>query len=210
MLEILIAFWPIWLIFLLFAIFALLKPKLFGHMGESIVRYKLSKLDPNKYKVINNFMVAIDGKSMEIDHIVVSNYGVFVIETKNYKGTITGHEKSKQWTQYINRYKNNFYNPVRQNYGHVMALKTIFEEYPKIPFVSVVVFTGEAKLKVKTTSSIVIESKDLIKNIEKYNKPILTDKGVNFVYEKLTSINSNDKDLRKKHIAEVREKKKSR
>jgi len=210
MLEIIIAFWPIWLTFLLFALFALLRPKLFGYMGESIVRYKLSKLDPDKYKSINNFMTVVDGKSTEIDHIVVSNFGVFVIETKNYKGLITGHEKSKQWTQHINRYKNNFYNPIRQNYGHVMALKTIFKKYPRIPFVPIVVFTGEAKIRVKTDSSIVIESKDLPQTIKSYDKPILKDKGVQFVYDKLISLNSNDKELRKEHIAKVRKKKNSR
>ena len=208
MLEIIIAFWPIWLIFLLFVLFVLLRPKLFGYMGESVVRYKLSKLDPNKYKVINNFLAVVDGKSTEIDHIVVSNYGVYVIETKYYKGLITGHEKSKHWTQHINRYKNKFHNPIRQNYGHVMALKTIFKKYPRIPFIPIVVFTGEAKIRVKTDSAIVIESKDLLQTIKNYNKPILKDKGVHFVYDKLASMKSNDKELRKEHIAKIREKKK--
>jgi len=198
---------PIWIILFLFILFALLKPKLFGHMGESIVRFKLSRLDQNEYKTINNFMIAIDGKSSEIDHIVVSKYGVFVIETKNYKGYITGHEKGKEWTQYINKYKSKFYNPVRQNYGHVMALKKVFIKYPKIPFIPIVVFTGDAKLKIKADSSIVIESKDLIRTIESYNKPVLTTKGVNFVYETLLTVNINNKNNRKEHIAGIREKK---
>lgn len=198
---------PIWIILFLFVLYALFKPKLFGHIGESIVRFKLSKLDQSEYKVINNFMIAIDDKSSEIDHIVVSQYGVFVIETKNYRGLITGHEKCKEWTQYINKYKSKFYNPVRQNYGHVMVLKKVFSKYPKIPFIPIVVFTGDAKLKIKTDSSIVIESKDLKRTIESYNRSILTSEEVIFAYGTLLTLNINNQNNRKEHIAWIREKK---
>ena len=207
MLEIFLAFWYIWIILLLFALYALFKHKLFGHMGESVVRYKLSKLDQNKYRIINNLMVVVNGKSSEIDHVVVSNSGVFVIETKNYRGTITGYEKGKEWTQYINRSKFKFYNPIRQNYGHLLVLKEIFKEYPKIPFIPIVVFTGEAKLKVNAGSSMVISSKDLLRAIENQNKKVLTDKGIDFIYNKLSSLNSNDKIMRKEHIASIKKKK---
>ncbi len=40
-------------------------------------------LDPPKYKAINVLMLKTEGKTSQIDHVVVSNYGVFVIETKN-------------------------------------------------------------------------------------------------------------------------------
>ena len=46
----------------------------------------LSSLDENEYKVLNDVMVRTqNGKTSQIDHIVVSAYGIFVIETKNYR-----------------------------------------------------------------------------------------------------------------------------
>jgi len=54
---------------------------------------------------------------------VVSNYGIFVIETKNYKGWIIGNEFDDYWTQVIFKRKEKLYNPIKQNYGHIQALK---------------------------------------------------------------------------------------
>ncbi len=51
----------------------------------------------------------------QLDHVVVSRFGVFVIETKNYRGWIFGSEKQPQWTQQIYRQKNRFQNPLHQN-----------------------------------------------------------------------------------------------
>lgn len=67
------------------------------------------------YIVINNLKLNTKGTISQIDHLVVSNYGIFVIETKNYKGWILGNEDSQNWTQVIYKYKNKFYNPVLQN-----------------------------------------------------------------------------------------------
>jgi hypothetical protein len=63
-------------------------PTIKGYFGEKSVSFFLSRLDPGKYKVINNIMLKIDGRTSQIDHVVVSNYGIFVIETKNYNGWI--------------------------------------------------------------------------------------------------------------------------
>lgn len=75
-----------------------------------------------KYKVLNNITLQTDGRTTQIDHVVVSNLGLFVIETKNYKGWIIGDEYSEYWTQVIYKRKEKLYNHIRQNYGHLMAL----------------------------------------------------------------------------------------
>ncbi|MDN5364321.1 MAG: hypothetical protein PWQ91_1383 [Eubacteriales bacterium] len=64
-------------------------PKIRGFFGEKSVAFFLSRLDPAKYKVLHNVMLPAGSKTTQIDHIVVSNYGIFVIETKNYGGWIT-------------------------------------------------------------------------------------------------------------------------
>lgn len=72
-----------------------------GELGERRVARLLSKLPKEDYKVINNLLVNINGQTTQIDHVVVSEYRIFVIETKYYQGDIFGDENSEYWTQNI-------------------------------------------------------------------------------------------------------------
>ena len=85
--------------------------------------------------------------------MVVSIYGIFSIETKNYKGQIYGSESSAKWTQNIYGHKYSFMNPIYQNYAHVKALNALLQShgYENIPVFSIVTFPGDAVLKIKTT-----------------------------------------------------------
>ena len=55
-----------------------------GKAGELRVKWKLLLLPSDQYKVINNLLISSRGQTSQIDHVVVSEYGIFVIETKNY------------------------------------------------------------------------------------------------------------------------------
>lgn len=72
--------------------------RIFGGVGEKTTSSILLFLDKSKYKVINNVVLKSGDKTSQIDHIVISDYGIFVIETKNYKGWILGSENSEYWT----------------------------------------------------------------------------------------------------------------
>ena len=98
-------------------------PKIKGSVGEAKAARQLSKLDREEYRVINDILVTSHGHSSQIDHIVVSRFGIFVIETKHYKGWIHGGENSEYWTQSIYNHKNKFRNPIKQNAGHIRACK---------------------------------------------------------------------------------------
>jgi len=90
----LISTWRIWvpLIILIITAVVLKKftPRFHGIIGERLVTSVLSALDSKKYLIINDLMVENEGKTSQIDHVVISNYGIFVIETKNYNGWILG------------------------------------------------------------------------------------------------------------------------
>ena len=201
--------WFIVVVFILLVLYGLFKPQLHGYIGELAVRYRLSKLDPAKYAVINNIIVDNDGESSEIDHVVVSSFGIFVIETKGYSGKVYGNERSAYWKQYKKKYKYEKKNPVRQNYGHVMALKEALPDCPREAFIPIVVFTGDAELKISTPTSTVIDIKDLRGTIESYRKPIFSEKEKNNIYKRLKAMAdiADKKNLRKKHIRQVRSKK---
>ena len=116
-------------------------PAMKGRIGEGKVKYYLQKLDPEKYIVLHDCLIpSQNGKTTQIDHIVISKAGIFVIETKNYKGWIYGNEMSKQWTQVIYQRKEKFYNPLHQNYGHIKAIEKLIGEQITLPYYSVIAF----------------------------------------------------------------------
>ena len=87
----------------LLALVVLLKIKMpawKGKYSENLVTGEISELS-SEYMVFNDLLFESNGRSTQIDHVVVSPYGVFVIETKGYKGWIFGSEDSEYWTQTI-------------------------------------------------------------------------------------------------------------
>ena len=116
-----------------------------GAIGEKRVAHILKKLPEDRYKVINNLLIQNNGHKTQIDHIVVSVYGIFVIETKTYQGWIYGGENSDYWTQNIYGNKYLLRNPIHQNYGHIKAVKNILDEYPGLPYISIVAFSRHSE-----------------------------------------------------------------
>ena len=141
-----------------------------GENGENVVMMKLMLLPEDKYLVMHNVTVPLSRSSSQIDHIVLSVYGIFVIETKNYSGSIYGLEHREYWSQYINKNKNQFYNPILQNAGHVRALRQYLKGFGSIPVTPIVVFSDKADLKVNCEESIVINWGLLLQTIQQYQE----------------------------------------
>jgi hypothetical protein len=167
------------MIYVLLAILIILtiilkSPLVKGFIGEKSVTYQLNKLDKDKYFILNDITIpSVKGKTTQIDHVVVSEYGIFVIETKNYRGWIIGDEHSQYWTQVIYKRKEKLYNPIRQNYGHIKALEAILTDFGDLSFFSIVSFSVRADLKVNVRSSEVIYTVNMIKTINKYKDKLL-------------------------------------
>lgn len=140
-----------------FLYYKLNKAKIKGKIGENFTATVLSSL-PDSYHVFNHLYFNIQGKSVQIDHLIISTYGIFVIETKNYKGWIFGYENSEYWTQNLYGTKYKLYNPVRQNKYHVNALSKLLG-LPLDYFIPIVVFTNKASLHTHTESKVVYLSR---------------------------------------------------
>lgn len=118
-----------------------------GWFGE--VQGTLAKklfLDADTYIDVNNVTIPVANGTTQIDHIIVSRFGIFVVETKNIDGWIYGDEKSPQWTQNLFGKKFKFQNPLHQNYRHTKALSD-FLGIVQGKFFSVVMFWGESQFK---------------------------------------------------------------
>ena len=142
------------LIWLLPSILAIIIKANRGKIGEKRVCNILDKFPKDKYIPLYDVMLPTPNGTTQIDHIVVSIYGIFVIETKNYKGRIYGNDYSDKWTQNIYGNKRKFYSPLKQNYGHVKTLADLLQVDMDL-FIPIVAFTQRAQLYVKSNNRVI-------------------------------------------------------
>ena len=90
-----------------------------------------------------------NGDYTQIDLVVLVDTTVIVFEVKDYKGWIFGSGNNYKWTQVLayGNEKYRFYNPVKQNYNHIIALKNRFKHLGNMPYHSVIIFDGDCVLK---------------------------------------------------------------
>jgi restriction system protein len=114
--------------------------------GEALVANVITSNLPKPHVLLNNVTLQTGDATTQIDHILIAATGIFVIENKHYQGWIFGGPDQAQWTQTIYKKKSRFQNPIRQNYGHLKTLQSLFS-LPNDNFFPLVVFTGEAEFK---------------------------------------------------------------
>ena len=176
-----------------------------GKIGELIISLLLKSII-KKYngKVINDVIIIDENnKSSQIDHVLFHTSGIYVIETKNYSGRIYGTENQKEWTQvlaYGNR-KNKLYNPLFQNYTHIVRLEKLFGNIKTLN--SCVVFVKgninyiEAN-NVYTPNSL---KRFILNNI---NESIYTENEINDLYNKLLEYKLNPVKTTKEHVEDIK------
>jgi hypothetical protein len=143
--------------------------------------------------------------SVQIDHVVVSNYGIFVIETKTYKGWIFGDAHKRYWTQVIYSCKTKLYNPLWQNYSHIKAIELLVRPlFPKTPILGFVVFPAAGKLAISGTDQVGI-LQEVLGKIQNYTAEVVSDAERDEIVKLLVGANIQDKKLRKLHVLQTRE-----
>lgn len=192
-----------------------------GNVGEWQVANILKQLNPEQFVVLNDIMfekqqaTANEIATTQIDHIVVSVYGIFVIETKNYAGKIYGTEKSQKWQYYSHGNKYEFYNPLKQNYKHTKTLQDMlmhnaqaigimgadFLIYP------IIAFSGNAEIRVKVTGADVVYFGNVPDTIRSHcTRPVLTRQQVDSIVNCILYHNVNSEEKKQEHINNIRQK----
>jgi len=180
-------------------------PKVRGIIGEKRVRRQLDRLPKEHYSVLNDVMLKAKKGTSQIDHVVLSPHGIFVIETKNYKGWIYGDEDSEFWTQTIYRSKTKFRNPIKQNWGHIYALREVLSEYQHISYYPVIVFAGKARLMNVNAKTDVIYPHQIVDTITSHNGPRQLSSGdMEKIFNTLRESSIKDKELKNQHIKRIR------
>ena len=188
-----------------------------GKEGENRVHNILLQL-PDDYVILDDVLLRTDRGTTQIDHVVVSRYGVFAIETKNYRGEIYGDDNRKKWTQmivtdvtYTKKWwktytyvtKNHFYNPVKQSLAHSIAIKNLLSQWSALRIVPIVVFTGSAVLKDVNSNYNIVYDFNLIDTIQGYSTIYLSDSDVQRVVDILLQNDVGKSVGKKAHVNNI-------
>ena len=159
-----------------------------GVLGETVINIAMwLKLEKDVYHRLNNITLPLaNGGSTQIDHVIVCIYGIFVIETKNYKGWIFGNEKQRQWTQVIMGRKYKFQNPLRQNYLHIKTLADLLELDLNY-FHSMIAFIGECELKTRDELPEHVLTSGMASYVKKKQNELLSEDEVRAIVEQIES-----------------------
>lgn len=190
-----------------------------GELGEFKIDFQLQRL-PENFRSLSDLLIETPRGLTQIDHVIISPVGIFVIETKNFSGQIFGKQYDKVWTQVFYQKKNTFYNPIRQNYGHIQALKGILKRY-QVDFYSIISFTRRCELRVdfdlRTIKSpiCVIYDTEIADIVERKAKSLMSgaklldEEQINDIFKTLENSNIIDAQKREQHLREVKMKKRA-
>lgn len=178
-----------------------------GASGERIVHNTLiHELGiPEKQILRNVYIPTKDGKTSEIDLLVVSKKGIFVFECKNYSGNIYGDAKRQKWVQYLGGKKYFFYNPLMQNKNHARYIKEFLTL--KIPVVPLIATISRGKWKIKN-----LDEKDYILGMNCHFKDIYNEMSesdmmkeyFDLILKKMRLLSRPDKKIRENHISQIK------
>ncbi|MCG7542626.1 NERD domain-containing protein [Pseudoalteromonas sp. MM17-2] len=143
-----------------------------GLAGEFVINRLLSQLPSSDYTLVKDVTLPTESGTTQIDHLVISVYGLFVVETKNMKGWIFGSKTQKQWTQKIYRHSTRFQNPLHQNYKHTKTLESLLAIAPNTLH-SVVVFIGDSKFKTVMPDNVTY-ARGCVTYIKQFTQPVFS------------------------------------
>ena len=184
-----------------------------GQFGEFATEYALTNKNlDGELVVLKNIYVPTQGKTTEIDLLMIHEKGIFVFESKNYSGWIFGSADQLNWTQSLqNGDKNKFYNPIRQNRTHIKALAAFLEK-PVSEFVSYIVFSERCTLKkvpADTSDVIIVRRPDMLKKLKATLKTTPTKYTFNDIQDiakKLQPLTNKDDAEKQQHIINIQNK----
>lgn len=178
----------------------LLRPK--GDRGERRVRATIRRgLRTSEYRSVHDLTLPTPDGTTQVDHVIVSQFGVFVIETKDLTGWIFGDERSRKWTQVVFRKKYRFQNPLRQNYKHLKAVENLLDLEPRCLH-SVVVFVGKSEFKTMMPPN-VLERRRLVPHVRSKTDSLLSAEQVEASVRILEAHVSNA-ETRREHIQNLK------
>lgn len=174
-----------------------------GWLGETGIQFGMwLKLDRQSYRRVHDLVIPCGGGTTQIDHVLVSVYGIFVVETKNMQGWIFGDERSSHWTQSIYGKKSRFQNPLRQNYRHAKAMAE-FLGIPDRVIHPIVFFIGNCEIKTSVPRNVLTHG--LCNYVLSFREQVFSPERAGEILARLTNAKAAPAASHALHVAKLRE-----
>lgn len=174
-----------------------------GWIGEKKTAFYLWLSLRNKsYHKFHNIILPSKNGTTQIDHLIVSVYGLFIVETKNKSGWIFGSEEQPSWTQSIYGKKYSFQNPLRQ----VFRQKKVLSEFLNLDesnIHTVVYFVGNCRFKTKLPDNVI--NWGVGRFIKRFRNQVLLAEEVNQVIQAIEQHLSESSLSKRDHLRSLRE-----
>jgi len=174
-----------------------------GWVGEKKTTFNMwLSLNAKVYRRFHDVIIPARNGTTQIDHLLVSPYGLFIVETKNIKGWIFGSENQPKWTQSLYRKKYSFQNPIRQTYRQ----KKVLSEYLDLDqslIHTVIYFVGDCKFKTKLPENVI--NSGLGRYIKRFQNHILSSGDIDCVVRTLEQHVSDSSLTTRDHVRSLRE-----
>jgi restriction system protein len=181
--------------------------KVRGPIGESKTALNMwFSLNQKTYVRFHDVIIPSKSGTTQVDHILISRFGVFIIETKNKGGWIFGSEDQAKWTQTFRRHKYSFQNPLRQTYRQKKILSN-FLGIRESNVHTVVYFVGDCKFKTQMPENVLRSG--LGRYIKRFSEPVFSDDQKDILVEKLEHHLANSTLTKRDHVKSLRERKDS-
>ena len=188
-----------------------------GLYGEFLTYKNLRPFEKQGARFLFNcYIPRENGRTTEIDVVMIWHSGLYIFESKNYSGWIFGNQYRKVWTQCLPRGKGRsankirFFNPIMQNKLHIRCLKELLlYNCPEIH--SIVVFSDRCTLKDVTTYDkdkevcVIYRSqvKEMVESIDRETPEMTPDLLCDEIYSILSEYSNVSDDVKQAHIAAI-------
>lgn len=186
-------------------------PKVKGAWGEFLANRKLKKFAAkNSGTLLKDLLLCTpDGRTHQIDSVLVTRFGIFSVEIKNYTGSISGDMTHHNWTHTYgssNQYSSSVYNIAMQNAGHIAAIKSVLNTQERIPMFNIVAVNNSCNIhNVKCDTAAVIHYGNIIRTLDlliEHRAP-MPPECVQSITECLESANITDRKARHLHVTRI-------
>lgn len=133
-------------------------------------------LDPATYRQFHDVAFQTREGAVHIDHVLVSPFGVFVVESMDERGEIAGKAFDSDWTCTFRGDTAKFTNPLRPNFNRKLALGNL-TGIGEDKLFSVIAFTDEARFAHPMPDN-VTRGKGLADYVASRNTPILAESDI--------------------------------
>ncbi|WP_440999807.1 NERD domain-containing protein [Fodinibius sp. SL11] len=174
-----------------------------GWFGEKKTTFYLwLSLNSKVYRRFHDVIIKSKNGTTQIDHLLVSPYGLFIVETKNRKGWIFGFEDQQRWTQSLYGDNYSFQNPIRQTFRQKKILSEFLGVNESIIH-TVIYFVGNCKFKTQLPDN-VIKSR-LGKYIKQFKDRVLPPEEIDRIVDEIEYFVSESSLTTRDHVQSLRE-----